>query len=213
MIVLPKEIDLDVTNKCTLKCPGCYRQKYWNGGKVPGLGDISVESWEMMTDYFEAINLIGNLSDPTLHNDFYTLLKIAVKKNVRMVINVASTFRPESWFTKSFLLTKGHDVEWVFAIDGLPKESHKYRINQDGQKLFNIMKRCASMGNKVIWQYIVFNYNENDIDTCRKMAKDINVTFKKLVSSRWGGIEHYKPTSKDNYLERPIEIGGTGEQL
>ena len=75
------------------------------------------------------------------------------------------------------------------------------------------MKRCASMGNKVIWQYIVFNYNENDIDTCRSMAKDINVTFKKLVSSRWGGIEHYKPTSKDNYLERPIEIGGTGEQL
>ena len=70
MIVLPKEIDLDVTNKCTLKCPGCYRQKYWNGGKVPGLGDISIKSWEMMTDYFEAINLIGNLSDPTLHNDF-----------------------------------------------------------------------------------------------------------------------------------------------
>ena len=57
------------------------------------------------------------------------------------------------------------------------------------------------------------NYNENDIDTCRSMAKDINVTFKKLVSSRWGGIEHYKPTSKENYLERPIEIGGTGEQL
>ena len=83
----------------------------------------------------------------------------------------------------------------VYPIDGLPK-SHKYRINQDGQKLFNIMKRCASMGNKVIWQYIVFNYNEDDIDTCRSMAKDINVTFKKLVSSRWGGIEHYKPTSR-----------------
>lgn len=212
MIVLPKEIDLDVTNKCTLKCPGCFRQKYWNS-QVPGLGDISIESWEMITDYFNTIQLIGNISDPTLHNNFYTLLKIAIKKNVSMVINVASTFRPESWFTKSFLLTRGHNVKWVFAIDGLPKESHKYRINQDGEKLFNIMKKCSSMGNQVVWQYIVFNYNENDIDTCRSMASDINVTFKKLVSSRWGGIEHYKPTSKDNYLERPPEIGGTGESI
>ena len=24
-------------------------------------------------------------------------------------------------------------VVWYFALDGLPEESHKYRINQDGQ--------------------------------------------------------------------------------
>ena len=65
------------------------------------------------------------------------------------------------------------------------------------------MKICAAIGNKVTWQYIPFSYNENDIDTCMKMAKDINVTFKKLISSRWRYIEHLRPKDKSLSLNRP----------
>lgn len=196
-----KSLNLDITNRCNLKCPGCSRQKHFSGKNIPG-SDIDLESWEKITDYFDTISLCGQISDPTLHNDFFRLLDIALSKKVKLEIHVASSFRSKSWFTRAFFLTMGHNVEWIFGIDGLPEDSNKYRINQDGKKLYEIMCKCASLGNKTIWQYIVFNYNENYVDRCLKLAKDNNITFKKIISSRWKGIEYLKPSSKENYLSR-----------
>lgn len=199
-------ITIDVTNKCTNLCPGCSRQKDWNNGKnIPG-EELSIKSWEMITDYFDAIGMCGQISDPTLHNDFHTLLKIAMKKNVKLEINCAASYRSKEWYTQSFQLTQGYqNIQWVFGIDGLPKDSHKYRINQDGEKLYEVMKTCAAMGHRVTWQYIPFNFNENDIDTCVQMAQDIGVKFKLLRSSRWGGYEHLQPKDESLYVKRTFK--------
>jgi MoaA/NifB/PqqE/SkfB family radical SAM enzyme len=76
-------ITVDVTNKCTNLCPGCARQKDWNNGKnIPG-EELSIKSWEMFTDYFDAIGMCGQISDPTLHHDFHALLEIAMKKKCK----------------------------------------------------------------------------------------------------------------------------------
>ena len=77
---------------------------------------------------------------------------------------------------------------WTFGIDGLPKDSHKYRINQDGEKLFKMACMAAKIVDKVKWQYLIFNYNENDIEEARKMAKDNNLILELQKSSRfWDG--------------------------
>ena len=34
------------------------------------------------------------------------------------------------------------DAQWTFNIDGLPHQSHQYRINQNGNKLFDIMNKA-----------------------------------------------------------------------
>ena len=80
----------------------------------------------------------------------------------------------------------GKNVEWIFAIDGLPKDSNKYRINQDGEKLYDIMLRCASFGVNTQWQYIVFNYNEKDVETCKSIAHQHGIKFMQITSGRWG---------------------------
>ena len=36
-------------------------------------------------------------------------------------------------------------VVWYFALDGLPEESHKYRINQDGRQVWEVMKMGAEI--------------------------------------------------------------------
>jgi len=48
-----------------------------------------------------------------------------------------------------------------------------------------------------IWQYIVFKYNEKDVDTAMQIAKD-NKIFFQLINSRRTRInyEHYKTTKK-----------------
>lgn len=198
-----RQINLDISNKCGLACPACDRQSLIrNKQKISG-SDISLESMSKIIIYFDHIIFCGQVSDPTHHDQFKDILKMCLKKNKKVTVNVASTFRDKKFFTSCFLLSRGKDIEWRFAIDGLPKDSHKYRINQDGEKLYEIMKKGSKLGVRCTWQYIVFNYNENDIDHCMSMAKDINVKFNKIISSRWGDdMKIYKPSNPENFITR-----------
>ena len=38
-----KEVDIDLTNKCTLKCSMCARQSFEHPNQIPG-GDASIEN-------------------------------------------------------------------------------------------------------------------------------------------------------------------------
>ena len=175
-------INLDLSNRCTNKCPGCAREKFKH---VPG-SDITPSDMEKITDFFEAITFCGQVSDPTLHPKFHELLEICIKKNRKVVVQTAVAVKNKMWWTSSFMMSRGKNVEWIFAIDGLPQDSNKYRVNQDGEKLYNIMLRCASFGVKTQWQYIVFNYNEKDVDHCKRIAKEHGIKFLQITSGRWG---------------------------
>ena len=85
----------------------------------------------------------------------------------------------------------------IFGLDGLPEESHKHRINQNGVFIYEMMKLGVKIGCNIVWQYIVFNYNQDHIEQARQMAKDEGIEFKLSFSSRWNGMENYKP--KDEY--------------
>ena len=200
-----KSINIDTTNRCTLQCPACIRQTYYKHNKksIPGT-DISLESFDKITDYFDVISFCGNISDPTTHPNFYGLLKMCVDKSKKVDISLASSHRSVGWFKRHFLLTKNNqDISWQFAIDGLPKDSHKYRIGQDGEKLFEVMKIASLMGCNVFWKYILFNYNEDDVDEAKQLADSINVPFVIIKSVRWErDMIKYRPSDKANYLTR-----------
>ncbi len=76
-----------------------------------------------------------------------------------------------------------------------------YRINQDGEKLFNIMIESKKyLKHKPIWQYIVFSYNENHIEQAKKLAKENDISFMTTQSSRWeGDNDPYRPKNKSRY--------------
>jgi PP-loop superfamily ATP-utilizing enzyme len=69
------------------------------------------------------------------------------------------------------------------------------------------MKAAANVGNNVYWQYIVFNYNENNIETAIKMAKDHGIGFILVKSSRWDhNMNHLKPSNPDYYINNPRPV-------
>ena len=81
------------------------------------------------------------------------------------------------------------NANWIFGIDGLPKDSHKYRKNQDGEFLFDMMLLNKYLGMRPEWQYIVFDYNKDDIEEAKKIAKRHELKFMLITSKR--------PVSKD----------------
>ena len=67
------------------------------------------------------------------------------------------------------------------------------------EKLWKVAKKAAKAGLKVRWQYIVFKYNENNIDEAKSMAKENGIEFELNSSSRWSGPDDPLRPTKPEY--------------
>ncbi len=177
-------INIDVTFRCPLECPRCQRQKFKDVGKKVWGYDISLDDIRKLANYFKSFSFCGQLSDPIHHPQFIEILKLLYEKNIHVNIHNASSFKPMSWYVKAF---QAHpNAKWIFGIDGLPEESCLYRKNQDGEKLFKVMVESKKYLNKPpCWQFIIFSYNEHNIEKARTMALKHQVQFMLVQSSRW----------------------------
>tara|TARA_R100000315_G_C5225260_1_gene136431 strand:- start:168 stop:830 length:663 start_codon:yes stop_codon:yes gene_type:complete len=195
-ILMKRSINLDISYRCALECPKCRRQQ-----SLKRLGnhghDISIENYKKILDYFDTLNFCGSISDPVMHPKFVEFLSLA--KNHKVKVSTAVSQKPMSWYEDAFEINP--DAEWHFGMDGLPEESHLYRINQDGVKLFEVMQLAVLMGIKTYWQYIIFKYNQDHIEQSRILAKKYGIIFKEQHSSRWSKNDPYKPDNPDHYIE------------
>ena len=164
-----RKINLDLSATCTLECPGCERKNY---EKVPG-SNLTIEQFKKIEPFVNDFTFCGQVSDPIFNPHLPEFLRIIYKNNKHVSVNVAASHKSEKWFEKCF--TANTKAIWIFGIDGLPSMSNKYRINQDGEKLFNIMKKASTILDEVHWQYIVFDYNREYIEEAKKIANSIKV--------------------------------------
>lgn len=190
-------VNVDLSARCGLECSRCQRQTYYDNSKeIPG-HDLTIEDFMKITDMFKTINFCGQLSDPVHNKYFIDILRLCKTKNVGGTIHNASSLKSKEWYIEAF---KAHpDMRWIFGIDGLPKDSCMYRVNQDGEKLFDIMLDSKKYLKTIpVWQYIIFSYNENDIDEAKQIAKDNGVKFNLNYSSKWfTEDDSLRPKNKD----------------
>lgn len=200
-------INVDGSGTCALKCPKCFRETM--DIKELDLHHITPENFRKICKAFPDINLCGTFSDPIYSPYFHEILQVCIDENVRVEIHTNGHGRTDKWWETSFELSKqmGDKIAWIFALDGLPKDSHKYRINQDGEKVFERMKLGVTYDLDIRWQFILFAYNENDLEAAKKMSHDAGIKFLELYSSKWGEdyvddpeADEYVP-SEGNYIK------------
>ena len=119
------------------------------------------------------------------------------KKSIKVEIHTAASQKSKAWYIKCF---KANPLaEWLFGIDGLPEESHNYRIHQDGVKLFNIMLDAKKiLQNPPTWQILTFKYNEDSIEKCKQIARENDIAIMITQSSRWDKNDEYRPRESLN---------------
>lgn len=190
-------LNIDLSHRCPLECPHCARQRDFRekGKQIPG-EDLSHEDFLKVIEFTTSIHFCGQLSDPIHHPNFIEFLTVCYEKNIDTSIATASSFKPKEWFIEAF--KSNPNAKWFFGIDGLPKDSYKYRKNQNGEKLFDIMTVSTTyLKHKPFWQYILFRYNENDVDIALKLAKDNNINFLLINSARYRNADDVLiPTTK-----------------
>ena len=139
-------INLDITNKCTLQCSFCERQKPVFQDYRSRTEELSFEDFKKIAKEIKHINLCGQISDPIFHPDILKMIQFCYQNNNYMEVHTAATAKnkKEDWYIKAF--KSNPNVFWSFGIDGLPQQSSNHRINQDSAFLFKIMIICNSIG-------------------------------------------------------------------
>jgi len=193
-----RDLNIDISNKCKLACPVCDRQV--DPSMVARAKDISLEDYQKLLDSFSNISMCGQISDPIYHPKFIKLLEMS-KTLDRLTISTNGTGKTEKWWRTAFQQSIDNgNVTWRFALDGLPEESHIYRVGQDGLQVWEMMKLGAKMGANIRWQYIPFLYNQDHIKQARNMARKHGIMFYLKISSRHP--EGMTPTKEEYAIER-----------
>jgi len=188
-------INLDIGSRCPLQCPACYRQTQEYDRH--SFNDMSVEDLQKFVDSkFTHIEFCGQQSDPMAHPNILEFISICYNK--KLTIHTAASHRKKDFYEEAFNRC-GMCTSWIFGLDGLPEESHKYRINQNGVHLYEMMKLGVSMGVDIKWQYIVFKYNQDHIEQAQKMAEDEGIEFQLALSDRWNNNELIKFKPREEY--------------
>ena len=197
---------IEISSKCTLRCPRCARQE------VPD----SLVNTELDLEFFkknftpefilanvEKITFCGDDGDPIYAHDLVDVIAyIKSIKPVEIVIVTNGSHKKSEWWQQlGHVLTEQDTVH--FSIDGWNNESNNlYRVNSDFDSILEgvVALRSASKC-RTVWAAIAFKFNENHLTNIVTMAESYGfdaVQFTK--STKFGSVY---PSYGDNDALEP----------
>ena len=125
--------------------------------------------------------------DSIFYPAYHEFIDLLITTNVRKYeLGTAATGKGLKWWdTVIQKLTKLNKCQITFGIDGIDQTSSIHRIGQDFNEIWNAMLMSKEAGLDVIWQFIPFRQNEHQIDKAEKIAKDLGIKFKLVLSNRF----------------------------
>jgi radical SAM protein with 4Fe4S-binding SPASM domain len=176
---LPVSISIEPTTSCNLRCPQCpsgLRKFTRDTGMLQKDLNIKVidelaPSLTYITYYFQG--------EPYLNREFLDMVSYATSKNIYTATSTnAHYLTPEiSQQTVESGLSR-----LIISIDGTDQESYsRYRVGGhlekviDGTKNMVLAKKKYGKGPIIIWQFIAFKHNEDQIPELKKLAKKVGI--------------------------------------
>jgi MoaA/NifB/PqqE/SkfB family radical SAM enzyme len=175
---------VDPTNLCNLHCPMCSNVESRDLGHPRG---------KMSLDAFQAImREVGpwlihlqlyHYGEPLLNPELPEMVRIAAREylcRVRVSTNLAM---PLSDDALRDLLYSGLDT-LVVAADGADQETYaKYRRGGSLEVVLDNLRRIVAgraalvkgCGPRIVWQYLVFSHNKDQVNLARRLARQIGV--------------------------------------
>ena len=65
----------------------------------------------------------------------------------------------------------------VFSVDGLEDTNHIYRRGVKWEKLITNMRAYSATGAYAVWEWLVFEHNQHQVEEARALAKELNFQF------------------------------------
>ena len=196
---------IEISSKCTLRCPRCARQE------VPDtLVNTELDlaffkrnfTEEFIRKNVEKITFCGDDGDPIYAHDLIPVIGYikSVKPVEIVIITNGSHKKPEWWRELGSVLTEQDTVH--FSIDGYDNVSNNlYRVNSDFVSAILAIETLRSSSKcRLVWAAIAFKFNEGHIDYMQLLAAKLEMdAFQLTKSTKFGSF--YPSYPKDDPLE------------
>lgn len=182
-------IDIELTSFCNIKCKGCFRvlsdyADQINNTTYLDLDVIKERFKKEMFPNIRIINFCGSVDEPTSHPQFFEIVEHFAQWNCHMNIATNGSIRTTSWWERlAKILPSSHRVTW--GIDGSDELSEVYREGSSFTKVEQNYRAFIKAGGQAVWQFIVFEHNEHQIEEAKAKAKSEGFRdFKTIISHR-----------------------------
>ena len=212
----PVGISIEPTSICNLKCPQCPTGREelnrYNG-------NIDIDLFKIITD--ECAPYLLNLilyfqGEPYLNKNIFEMIDYASKKkNIFTTTSTNGHFLNEENVKKT--IDSGLD-KLIISVDGTDQETYeKYRKKGKLEDVITGIKTLVSYKEKVnskkpiiVLQFLVFKFNEHQIDNIKSLSKELGVDKLELKSAQIYDFENNSeliPTI-DKYSRYKKDING-----
>jgi len=185
---------IEISSKCTLRCPRCARQEVPNGLVNTEL-DLAFFKRnftpEFITDNVEKITFCGDDGDPIYAHDLIPVIRYikSVKPVEIIIITNGSHKKPEWWQELGTVLNDQDTVH--FSVDGWDNPSNNlYRVNSDFNSIIKGITALQSTSRcRLIWAAIAFKFNEFYLGQMQQYADTLDMdAFQLTKSTKFGSV-------------------------
>ena len=173
------QIHLEPTQKCQARCPMCDRNE--NGGatnKYLTNADLSLEDIKKILpiSFVKQLNnlyMCGNHGDPILAPEALEIMQWLREVNPKIHLSLTTNGGARDtafWEGMAKVVDRV-----VFSVDGLEDTNHLYRQGVSWNKVEENMETFCDAGGNAEWHFLVFAYNEHQVEEARGWADMIGV--------------------------------------
>jgi MoaA/NifB/PqqE/SkfB family radical SAM enzyme len=202
------EYQLEITTYCNAACPQCPRNQ--NGSGINPYLDLehlprSVIGTAFTTELCQRLRQVffcGSYGDPIMHPDFLDILEDFRKKSPTLWLYVhtnGGAHNEQYWAKMASIIGAYGQVD--FNIDGLEDTNHLYRRNTTFEKIKNNAVAFISAGGKAVWNFIVFEHNQHQVQQAKLMSQALGFKdFKYRATGRF--LNH---SSMETFDQWPVQ--------
>lgn len=185
---------IEISSKCTLRCPRCARQEVPDGLINTEL-DLQFFKQNFTPEFIdcnvEKITFCGDDGDPIYAHDLVAVIEYikSVKAVEIVIITNGSHKKTEWWSALGKVLTDQDTVH--FSIDGWDNKSNNlYRVNSDFESIKLGVQTLRSVSQcRLIWAAIAFRFNQDRLPDMISMAQSWGMDgFQTTKSTKFGKI-------------------------
>jgi len=233
-------LHIELTSRCNASCPACSRNLA--GGPVSPNLVITELTIEDIKNFFPkkfvenviGINFCGNVGDPGMALDLLPILEYFQsnsKKYIAQQVRTNGGMRNPNYWTEvgKFFASVPREKNLshafyqpavVFSVDGLEDTNHIYRRGVKWDRLFANMEAYSKTGAFGIWEFLVFEHNQHQVEEAKKLASKLGFHFAEKRPLGFGeyqgkqqGINVYNRDGTYDYTIYPVNFTGERSKI
>ena len=180
---------IEISSKCTLRCPRCARQEVPDGFKNT---ELELEFFwnnfpeSFILEHVKKLTFCGDDGDPIYAHDLLEVIKYFknTKPTIEIVIVTNGSYKdPDWWHELGKMLDPQDSVH--FSIDGYDNASNnQYRVNSNYQSIVTGIQTLRDASQcQIVWAAIAFAFNEQHLEQMKSQARQLGMDRFQLTRS------------------------------